>query len=73
MSHFSSYVCVYIYIYLFILNQIFFLKEIKEFDERLRNVTFINPFNQCTHSCQLTNINDYMKVPSLQVIGHRKE
>jgi hypothetical protein len=62
-------VCVYIYN----IFQIFFLKENKEFDERLGNVTFINPCNQCTHSHQIPNINDYTKVPSLQVIGHRKE
>jgi len=71
MSHFSSYVCVCVYIYN--IFQIFFLKENKEFDERLGNVTFINPCNQCTHSHQIPNINDYTKVPSLQVIGHRKE
>ncbi len=78
-------VCVYIYIYIYIIYlfiylyyyfiffQIFFLKENKEFDERLGNVTFIDPCNQCTHSRQLPNINDYTRVSRLQVIGHRKD
>ncbi len=72
MSHFSSCVCVCVCVcvYIFYFLKIFFLKE---FDERLGNVTFIDPCNQCTHSRQLPNINDYMKVLSLQVIGHRND
>jgi hypothetical protein len=59
--------CVCVYLYIYYIFSDFFLKENKEFDERLGNVTFIDPCNQCTCFRQLPNINDYTRVPSLQV------